>query len=62
MLLAGAVEFDVDLTRSYMVGDRRSDVEAGIAAGSRTIFIRSRLPRTAAHPLRPQSFFRHLKL
>ena len=39
MLLAGAAEFDVDLRRSYMVGDRRSDVEAGIAAGSRTIFI-----------------------
>jgi D-glycero-D-manno-heptose 1,7-bisphosphate phosphatase len=39
MLLAGAAEFGVDLTRSYMIGDRRSDVEAGIAAGSRTIFI-----------------------
>jgi D-glycero-D-manno-heptose 1,7-bisphosphate phosphatase len=39
MLLAGAAEFNVDLHRSYMVGDRRSDVEAGIAAGSRTIFI-----------------------
>jgi D-glycero-D-manno-heptose 1,7-bisphosphate phosphatase len=39
MLLTGAAEFDIDLARSYMVGDRRSDVEAGIAAGSRTIFI-----------------------
>jgi D-glycero-D-manno-heptose 1,7-bisphosphate phosphatase len=39
MLLAGAAEFDVDLARSYMVGDRWSDIEAGIAAGSRTIFI-----------------------
>lgn len=39
MLLAGATEFDVDLARSYMVGDRRSDIDAGIAAGSRTIFI-----------------------
>ena len=39
MLLAGAAEFDVDLERSYMVGDRRGDVEAGIAAGSRTIFV-----------------------
>jgi D-glycero-D-manno-heptose 1,7-bisphosphate phosphatase len=39
MLLSGAAEFDVDLGRSYMIGDRRSDVEAGIAAGSRTIFI-----------------------
>jgi D-glycero-D-manno-heptose 1,7-bisphosphate phosphatase len=39
MLLTGAAEFDIDLAHSYMVGDRRSDVEAGIAAGSRTIFI-----------------------
>ena len=39
MLLSGAAEFDVDLTRSYMIGDRRSDVEAGLAAGGRTIFI-----------------------
>jgi D-glycero-D-manno-heptose 1,7-bisphosphate phosphatase len=39
MLLAGAAEFDIDLTRSYMVGDRRNDIEAGLAVGSRTIFI-----------------------
>ncbi|WP_375413837.1 HAD family hydrolase [uncultured Bradyrhizobium sp.] len=39
MLLRSAEEFDVDLGRSYMIGDRRGDVEAGIAAGSRTIFI-----------------------
>lgn len=39
MLLAGAAEFDVDLARSYMIGDRRGDMEAGIAAGSRTIFV-----------------------
>jgi D-glycero-D-manno-heptose 1,7-bisphosphate phosphatase len=39
MLLAGAAEFNVDLERSYMVGDRRNDIEAGIAAGSRTIFV-----------------------
>jgi D-glycero-D-manno-heptose 1,7-bisphosphate phosphatase len=39
MLLAGAAEFNIDLKRSYMIGDRGSDVEAGIAVGSRTIFI-----------------------
>ena len=39
MLLAGAREFGVDLASSYMVGDRWRDVEAGIAAGCKTIFI-----------------------
>lgn len=39
MLLAGAREFEVDLAASFMVGDRWRDVEAGIAAGCKTIFI-----------------------
>jgi D-glycero-D-manno-heptose 1,7-bisphosphate phosphatase len=39
MLLAGAKEFDVDLGASFMVGDRWRDMEAGIAAGCKTIFI-----------------------
>ena len=39
MLLAGAEEFGIDLKSSYMVGDRWRDVEAGISAGCKTIFI-----------------------
>lgn len=39
MLFAGAREFDVDLAASFMVGDRWRDVETGIAAGCKTIFI-----------------------
>ena len=39
MLLAGAEEFDIDLASSYMVGDRWRDVDAGIAAGCRALFI-----------------------
>lgn len=39
MLLAGAREFDADLASSYMVGDRWRDVEAGISAGCKTVFI-----------------------
>jgi D-glycero-D-manno-heptose 1,7-bisphosphate phosphatase len=39
MLLDGALEFNVDLSRSYMVGDRWRDVEAGKNAGCKTIFI-----------------------
>jgi D-glycero-D-manno-heptose 1,7-bisphosphate phosphatase len=39
MLLESAVELGILLADSYMVGDRGSDVEAGRAAGCRTIFI-----------------------
>ncbi len=41
MLLAAADEMDIDLTKSWMVGDKPSDVEAGRNAGCRTILIRS---------------------
>lgn len=39
MLLEGALEFNIDLSRSYMVGDRWRDVDAGKIAGCKTIFI-----------------------
>jgi D-glycero-D-manno-heptose 1,7-bisphosphate phosphatase len=39
MLLDAARDLDLDLRRSFMVGDRWRDTEAGIAAGCRTIFI-----------------------
>jgi len=39
MLEAAAVKWNIDLQRSFMVGDRASDVEAGRAAGCRTILM-----------------------
>jgi D-glycero-D-manno-heptose 1,7-bisphosphate phosphatase len=39
LLIRAAEELGIDLARSYMVGDRASDVEAGKAAGCRTLFI-----------------------
>ena len=39
LLLRAAHDFDIDLTSSFMVGDRWSDVEAGRRAGCRTLFI-----------------------
>ncbi|MBY0429768.1 MAG: HAD family hydrolase [Rhodospirillales bacterium] len=39
MLVAAAGRFGIDLRRSWMVGDRPSDVEAGLEAGCRTIFV-----------------------
>lgn len=40
MLLEAAKRWNIDLTRSFMVGDRWKDVEAGRRAGSRTVFIK----------------------
>lgn len=39
MLFAAAEQHKIDLSRSYMVGDRWRDVSAGVAAGCKTIFI-----------------------
>jgi D-glycero-D-manno-heptose 1,7-bisphosphate phosphatase len=39
-MIYNAVEkFNIDLSSSWMIGDRDSDIEAGITAGVRTIFI-----------------------
>ena len=39
MLTASAARLGIALDRSYMIGDRKSDVIAGQSAGCRTIFI-----------------------
>jgi D-glycero-D-manno-heptose 1,7-bisphosphate phosphatase len=39
LLINAANELRIDFASSYMVGDRASDVEAGQAAGCRTVFI-----------------------
>jgi len=41
MLLAAAAEMDIDLTRSWMIGNSDRDVEAGRSAGCKTILINS---------------------
>jgi len=40
MLLLAAKELDIDLSRSWMIGDSPTDVEAGYGAGCRTILLR----------------------
>jgi D-glycero-D-manno-heptose 1,7-bisphosphate phosphatase len=51
MLLRAARMHDIDLTKSIMVGDRDKDIEAGRAAGCRTVFVNGgygRLPMPPA--------------
>jgi len=40
MILDAAQEYSIDLAGSYMIGDRWRDIEAGKAAGCKTILIR----------------------
>jgi D-glycero-D-manno-heptose 1,7-bisphosphate phosphatase len=39
MLLAAKDAFDIDLSRSFVIGDRWRDIGAGLAAGCRTVLI-----------------------
>jgi len=41
MLLQAALDFDLDLGRSFMVGDKADDIEAGKRAGCRTLLVRT---------------------
>lgn len=41
MILQAAEEHNIDLSKSFMIGDRASDVEAGINANVRTILLRT---------------------
>lgn len=41
MLLEAARRFDIDLAASVMIGDKRADMEAAVAAGCRPILVRS---------------------
>lgn len=46
LLLRAASDLELDLTRSYLVGDRVKDVQAGRSAGCTTVFIDRRYPET----------------
>ena len=39
MFLEAARKYEIDLRKSFLVGDRASDIEAGIRAGCSTIFV-----------------------
>ena len=53
MLVRAAREHGIDLSRSFMVGDRWGDVEAGRAAGCRTFLVD--LPYSQGHRCTPDA-------
>ena len=50
MILQAAADLDLDLSRSVLIGDRLSDIEAAAAAG---IPVRIRLDPLGTRPIRP---------
>ncbi|MDP8244278.1 MAG: HAD family hydrolase [Candidatus Hinthialibacter antarcticus] len=44
LILHAAKEYQIDLSTSYMVGDRITDIHAGVAAGCKTVLV-----QTGAH-------------
>lgn len=59
MLFNAAEKHDIDLARSWMIGDRWRDVEAGHAAGCRTILVDYDYP-AEPRPKRPDAVVRSL--
>lgn len=41
MLLQAAADHGIDLSRSWMIGDKLADVEAGVAAGCHSVLVRT---------------------
>jgi D-glycero-D-manno-heptose 1,7-bisphosphate phosphatase len=39
MVLEAAAAYDIDLARSYFIGDKSADIECGQRAGTRTILV-----------------------
>jgi D-glycero-D-manno-heptose 1,7-bisphosphate phosphatase len=58
MMTEAAAEHEIDLARSYMIGDRWRDVEAGSAAGCLTIFVDNGSEQEK--PVRPDQTVRSL--
>jgi len=54
MLLTAAKEFDIDLSQSYMIGDRISDIIAGCKAGCKTILLKTGMHNEA--PIESDTF------
>ncbi len=51
MIQKAASEMDLDLNRSYLVGDQKSDIECGINAGVKTILVKTNLSESEINNL-----------
>lgn len=55
LLLQAAIDYDLDLSRSFIIGDKMTDLEAGYAANCHTILVRTGFGETSYRALTQQS-------
>jgi D,D-heptose 1,7-bisphosphate phosphatase len=61
MLLAAAADLNIDLSRSFMIGDRTVDIQAGSDAGCKTVLVRTgSAGADNRHPAKPDFICRDL--
>jgi D-glycero-D-manno-heptose 1,7-bisphosphate phosphatase len=46
-MMRAARQYGIDLSRSYLIGDRWRDIEAGVSAGCKTVWIDSQYTERA---------------
>lgn len=57
MITQAAEKFNIDLSKSYMIGDSYTDIEAGMNAGVRTILVKTGLGAESISILQNQNKF-----
>jgi D-glycero-D-manno-heptose 1,7-bisphosphate phosphatase len=56
MIQQAASQFAIDFSRSYMIGDKSSDIECGLAAGCRSILVCTGYGREHTHDTVAEDF------
>lgn len=49
LLTNAAIGYEIDLSQSWMIGDRPTDVYTGVNAGTKTILVRTGVPTVESH-------------
>lgn len=61
LMIQACLDFEIDMSLSYMVGDRETDIEMGQKAGLKTVLVQSVYEAQALEKVRPEYIVRNLQ-